>query len=667
MIPQRSPLLAALLVASGLLAAPSLRAGDPVPDVDVILEQIPGGMIAVFGAGLLGDEILFSLPADWVATAGLVEVPQGWEMEVGTVKKQTVVRLVACATDSAAGAGVAAMKAGNAGNAPTTRPVGPVKEVMQQQIRDLRRGSSCPGRESASSPSSSRLRMKITFGKNLNNAAADASKGLAIETYRGGELLASTSDYLPPLLEPIAMAGSLSGLVELPPVVSPGETVQARILDAARLPPGGQWTLSGTVLDEAPPQPAPDESGTVTISQLSKARHDVAMTAIRNIKSMAAPKTERPGPGGKERPAGKPDQPDPEAPPSSVDFMVFELETPSDLADQGLHLFAAAAAQSKPPCGRPSPKKELKLTDVSTGELLTAAVSECAPPEGINELPVDAELFAIGAVGSELTSELRGEIAYLLAARAANSVVSSCGPTTFESSPAQRAPRARRTERGLELTLPEWLPTDRPLALRYEDKWGRTLIEVSEVEGVDVVEPLPPDAGPRITGGSRFGFPGKTACVCGDFPTETAQAGVLFDEAPAQLAASSSRALRIYLPDDLAPGERIARGTTEAGFTERDQCTITLLSIAGHLDQEQLFSGGSTAMRLHIIGTDEPLTLRLTNRSPAVVRLEGGDEQVATSSGGEENLIIRTVQAVSRGAFDIAWTLDSDCPCAEGE
>src|SRR5437764_351631 len=34
-------------------------------------------------------------------------------------------------------------------------------------------------------------------------------------------------------------------LLLLPPVVSPGETIEVQVLDAARTPPAGKWTIAG--------------------------------------------------------------------------------------------------------------------------------------------------------------------------------------------------------------------------------------------------------------------------------------------------------------------------------------------------------------------------------------------------------------------------------------
>ena len=71
-------------------------------------------------------------------------------------------------------------------------------------------------------------------------------------------------------------------------------------------------------------------------------------------------------------------------------------------------------------------------------------------------------------------------------------------------------------------------------------------------------------------------------------------------------------------------------------------------------------------MRLAVEGTERPVSVRLTNATPEVISLEGGDEQVVTTSGGADNRVVRTVRAVGRGDFDLRWELDlPSCPCGE--
>lgn len=73
------------------LAGPPVRAGDPVPDVDVVLEQIPGGTIkiAVDREGV--DEIWIDVLPEMVANDA-VQLPPGWaigrfsDTETGTLQ-----------------------------------------------------------------------------------------------------------------------------------------------------------------------------------------------------------------------------------------------------------------------------------------------------------------------------------------------------------------------------------------------------------------------------------------------------------------------------------------------------------------------------------------------------------------------------------------------------
>lgn len=221
----------------------------------------------------------------------------------------------------------------------------------------------------------------------------------------------------------------------------------------------------------------------------------------------------------------------------------------------------------------------------------------------------------------------------------------------------------------LAFTLPADLQAGDRISIRYVDPWGRTLLDVPAVEEFTVTPA--PDAAeggkPAIVTGSPTGFAGQRACVCGRFPGPAAWNGLRLDGAPAEPLAAAERVVTLGLPADAAPGDHLVTGDPAAGFGEEDRWTIRVLAIAGQLDQAQLFSGGSTRMRLRIVGTDQPLPITVRNTTPQVISLEGGETQTVTTSGGDDNAVERTVRAVGRGSFGLEWELGGDwCPCAGG-
>ena len=73
----------AVVVLALLLPAATSFAGDPVPDVDVILEQIPGGelMRVEETTGHRFDRVEFEdLPRDFVRAMDGAPLPEGWEL-----------------------------------------------------------------------------------------------------------------------------------------------------------------------------------------------------------------------------------------------------------------------------------------------------------------------------------------------------------------------------------------------------------------------------------------------------------------------------------------------------------------------------------------------------------------------------------------------------------
>ena len=81
----------------------------------------------------------------------------------------------------------------------------------------------------------------------------------------------------------------------------------------------------------------------------------------------------------------------------------------------------------------------------------------------------------------------------------------------------------------------------------------------------------------------------------------------------------------------------------------------------GSVDPEQRYSG-----RRLIVGTQAALDLRLINLDPGGIKLEGGDNQVVTTSGGAPNKVSRNAKGKQVGRFQIDYVLEADpCPCAD--
>ena len=211
------------------------------------------------------------------------------------------------------------------------------------------------------------------------------------------------------------------------------------------------------------------------------------------------------------------------------------------------------------------------------------------------------------------------------------------------------------------------------LPVRYRDPWGQTLIDADDIAQVTVLppaqstldpgsEPFPPPPIPQISDcGARTG-PGGRHCVCGHFP-DAAMNPPLFeiDGIPVEPVTVSEQSAWLDMPGGLTAGEHTLR---LASHPERGgACAFRLVTVTGTIDSEKLLRGESTQMRLLVQGTDQPLELTITNRSPAQILIAGGEDQSVMSSGGASNEIRRDVQALQPGNYDIGYALAPVPPC----
>lgn len=96
---------------------------------------------------------------------------------------------------------------------------------------------------------------------------------------------------------------------------------------------------------------------------------------------------------------------------------------------------------------------------------------------------------------------------------------------------------------------------------------------------------------------------------------------------------------------------------------ESGECVPESLELVANLDGKNLQDDGTAALRIRVHGTDAPVELRLMNRTPGVVTLEGGSQQTAVTSGGDDNGIERTLYTHRGGDFDVRFELaENPCP-----
>ncbi len=221
---------------------------------------------------------------------------------------------------------------------------------------------------------------------------------------------------------------------------------------------------------------------------------------------------------------------------------------------------------------------------------------------------------------------------------------------------------AQQEGRSLRVRLPATLQPDEPLRVTYFDSRGARLVDVLAAGEVSVV-PAPPASGPRLTGCAPAGFLGQAICVCGHFPLAAWPVLSIDGKKAGPPLAASRHVLWLGLPEDLAPGEHLL-AEVAAGPSAADPLRFRALRLIGEIDRNALLRGQSTTMRLRVEGASEPVRLRLANRTPAVISLEGGNEQLVETAG-PRHAVERQVRGIGRGEFQIDYWLEGPpCPCA---
>ncbi len=229
------------------------------------------------------------------------------------------------------------------------------------------------------------------------------------------------------------------------------------------------------------------------------------------------------------------------------------------------------------------------------------------------------------------------------------------GTWTMGGIPARYVPEAGH----YEFRLPEtW--TGGGLSVTYVDPFGFKLYE--SPGSVDLkVEPKVSDSGTILLDVTPMVLAGDVVCATGYFPDWKSRSGILLNGAPVpDVYSSSSLGLVLGLGQDISPGKHTLGCDPASGFGTAANLPFTVIDVSGDVDRSKLLRGESTPLRLHVVGTAEPVELELVNLTPDIVSLSGGDRQVIKTSGGAQNDALRSVKGLKRGDFNLRYTLTLD-------
>jgi len=208
-------------------------------------------------------------------------------------------------------------------------------------------------------------------------------------------------------------------------------------------------------------------------------------------------------------------------------------------------------------------------------------------------------------------------------------------------------------------------PAPRPFITAYPEMGGFSRVRYTDQFGDRLVDgPFtialgsPAGSSRQITGGSAFAFAGQAACVSGQFPTFSDPYGFMLDGKTVLTPwGASQTTVMLGIPDGTTPGPH-----TISDPNGSSRITVGILTVEGTIDQNELWKGDSTTMRLRVVGTDQRLPLGVLNRTPATIDIEGGVRQTVTTAGGKDNVITRKVKGIHRGDFSILYSVNTaDC------
>jgi hypothetical protein len=197
-----------------------------------------------------------------------------------------------------------------------------------------------------------------------------------------------------------------------------------------------------------------------------------------------------------------------------------------------------------------------------------------------------------------------------------------------------------------------WYPEKgRFTGARFVDQWGELTVDAPIT-----IAPMALPSGPRsISGGSAFAFAGQSACVRGSFPRFQDGGGLLLDGTiDLPVWGGSQTNIMVGIPANAAAGPHTI--TIPGGSSS---VTIGVLTVEGSVDENKLWKGDSTTMRLRVVGTDQKLPIGVLNRTPDTIDIDGGIQQTVTTAGGKDNVVTRNVKGIHRGNFTIVYSVNT--------
>jgi len=217
------------------------------------------------------------------------------------------------------------------------------------------------------------------------------------------------------------------------------------------------------------------------------------------------------------------------------------------------------------------------------------------------------------------------------------------------------------------------------LVFEFENKFGERLVDgEADTKVFDGSIDKRLGSPPSLISCTPKVFVGSKVCVCGYFPNDFSRNQLLLDGKPIGSPVAGSTDMVVIDSKGLAPGRHVITWNWRAfqdwtnTFTgpspsDTERVEFVVLEVRGTIDQNKLFTGQGTDLRLEIVGSNEQLSIELKNETPDIIDLDGGQTQVVQTTVGAlggPNTIVKHVTGIKRGPFSITYKLTlPPCPC----
>ncbi len=217
------------------------------------------------------------------------------------------------------------------------------------------------------------------------------------------------------------------------------------------------------------------------------------------------------------------------------------------------------------------------------------------------------------------------------------------------------------------------------LVFEFENRFGERLVDgEADTKVLDGVTDKRLGSRPSLISCTPKVFVGNKVCVCGYFPSDFSRSQLLLDGKPIGSPVAGSTDMVVIDSKGLAPGRHVitwdldrfqspkSPAYIEMPPLDKEKVEFVVLEVKGTIDQNKLFTGQGTDLRLEIIGSEEQLSIELKNETPDIIELEGGPIQVVQTTVGAlgANTIVKHVTGIKRGPFSITYKLTlPPCPC----